>query len=81
MNDCIQMAQIQTFQGLIQPINVYVVVDESQITLRCDSALRKLPELFDGGSECVLLDDSTYIIPTGEMSGCNALMRQPLRTY
>ena len=54
---CIQMAQIQASQSLVQLINVYVMTDESWITLGSDSALRKISELFDGGSECILLDD------------------------
>ena len=57
VDTCIQVAQIQTSQGLVQLINVNVVADGGRVTLRSDSALRKVPELFDGGSECVLLGD------------------------
>ena len=57
MDDCIQVAQIQTSQSLIQLINVYVTADEGWVTLRSDSVLRKVPELFDEGLECVLLGD------------------------
>ena len=57
VDNCIQMTQIQTSQGLIQLVNVYVMTDEGWITLRSDSALRKMPELFDEESECILLDD------------------------
>ena len=57
VDDCIQMAQIETSQGLVQLINVYVMTDEGQVTLGSDSALRKVSEIFDGGLKCVLLDD------------------------
>ena len=57
MDDCIQMAQIHTCQGLVQLINVYVMADGGWVTLRNDLALRKVPDLFDKGLECVLLDD------------------------
>ena len=57
MDNCIQMAQIQTSQGLVQLINVYVMMDEGQIMLGSDSALGKILELFDGDSKNVLLDD------------------------
>ena len=55
MDDCIQMTQVHTSQGLVQLINVYVMTDRGQVTLRNDSALRKVPDLFDKGLECVLL--------------------------
>ena len=57
MDDCIQVAQVQTSQGLVQLINVYVAADEDWVTLRSDSALRKVSGLFDEGLECVLLGD------------------------
>ena len=49
MDDCIQVAQIQTSQGLVQLINVYVTADEDQVILRSDSALRKVSGLFNEG--------------------------------
>ena len=55
MNNCIQMAQIQTSQGLVQLINVYVMMDGGWVMLRSDSALGKILELFDGDSKSVLL--------------------------
>ena len=55
VDNCIQMAQIQTSQGLVQLINVYVMMDESWVMLGSDSALEKVLELFDGDSEGVLL--------------------------
>ena len=57
VNNCIQMAQIQTSQGLVQLINVYVMMDEGWIMLGSDSALEKILKLFDGDSKNVLLDD------------------------
>lgn len=57
VDDCIQMAQVQTSQGLVQLINVYVVTKEGQITLGSNSALRKIPELFVKGLECIVLGD------------------------
>ena len=75
MNDCIQMTQIQISQSLIQLINVYVMTDKSQITLRSDSALEKILKLFD--EECVYcLMISIYIIPSDKTSMYNVLMRQ-----
>ena len=64
VDDCIQVAQVQASQGLVQLINVYVVADEGRVTLGSDSALRKIPELFDGGSECILLGDFNLHHPT-----------------
>ena len=55
IDDCIQVAQIQTSQGLVQLINVYVAADGGWVTLRRDSALRKVPGLFNKSLECVLL--------------------------
>ena len=59
MNNCIQMAQIQTSQGLVQLINVYVMMDESQVMLGSDSgsALEKILKLFDEDFKNVLLDN------------------------
>ena len=57
MDYCIQMAQVQTSQSLVQLINMYVMADESWVTLESDLALRKISEIFNGGLECVLLDD------------------------
>ena len=57
VDDCIQMAQVWTSQGLIQLINVYVMADGGWVTLGSDSALRKVPEIFDEGLECILLGD------------------------
>ena len=57
MDNCIQVAQVQTSQGPVQLINVYVMVDEGWVTLGSDSVLRKIPELLDEGLECVLLGD------------------------
>ena len=51
----IQMAQVQTSQGLIQLINVYVMADEDWVTLGSDSVLRKISGIFDEGLECILL--------------------------
>ena len=64
VDDCIQVAQVQASQGLVQLINVYVVADGGRVTLGSDSALRKIPELFDGGSECILLGDFNLHHPT-----------------
>ena len=79
VDDCIQLAQIQTSWGLFQLINVYVVADWGRITLGSDSALRKIPGFHDGESEseCVLLGNFNLHHPSGEASGCDALMRQP----
>ena len=57
MDDCIQVAQVQTSQGLVQLVNVYVMADGGWVTLGSDSALRKIPEIFDERLEYVLLDD------------------------
>ena len=72
MDDCIQVAQVHTSQGLVQLINVYVMADGGRVTLGSDSALRKVPELFDGGSECVLLGDFNLHHPSwgGERVRC-----------
>ena len=57
VDDCIQVAQIQTSQGPVQLINVYVEAEGGRVTLGSGSALRKVPELFTEGSECILLGD------------------------
>ena len=57
MNDYIQMAQVWTFQGLIQLINMYVMTDEDWVILGSDSALRKISAIFNEELECILLDD------------------------
>ena len=57
VDDCIQVAQVQTPQGPVQLVNVYVVAEGGRVTLGSNSALRKVPELFDEGVECMLLGD------------------------
>ena len=57
VDDCIQMAQVQTSLGLIQLINVYVVTEEGRVALDANLALRRVPELFLEGVEHVLLGD------------------------
>lgn len=57
VDDCIQMAQVQISQGLIQLINMYVMTDGGWVILGSDLALRKVSGIFDGGFECVLFDD------------------------
>lgn len=57
MDNCIQVAQVQTPQGLVQLTNVFVVAEGGRVTLGNDSALRKVPELFDEDVECMLLGD------------------------
>ena len=57
VDNCIQVAWIQTPQGPIQLINIYVVADGGRVTLGHDSALRRVPELFDGRMEHILLGD------------------------
>lgn len=44
-------------QGPVQLINIYVMAEGGQVTLGSDSALRKVPELFDDELECMLLGD------------------------
>ena len=57
VDNCIQVAQVRTSQGPVQLINMYVMADGGQVILGDDSALRKVPELFDEGLECVFLGD------------------------
>ena len=57
VDDCIQVAWIQTSQGPVQLINIYVMAEGGQVTLGSDSALRKVPELFDDELECMPLGD------------------------
>lgn len=72
VDDCIQVAWVQTLQGPIQLVNIYVQAEGGRVTLRRDSALRKVPDLLDNDKECLLLGDFNLHHPSwgGERVHC-----------
>lgn len=57
VDDCLQLAQIQTSHGVIQLINIYVVAEGGRVTLGENSTLWKVSRLFSEGVECILVGD------------------------